>query len=181
MHGTDEKPWRDIERSGGLKPMRRKHIHFATKLPDAMPPLDNAHQARSKPKETAGDKVISGMRNTSTVMIWVDVKRSLEGGVKWWRSENEVVLTEGVGEPRMLGLEWCAWVERRGTGEMLFGEKVESGEVRELEERMDKLGVGLGSGDGVARDEVEGEKAPREITSGEKPGQSAAVKDHWDD
>ncbi|KAL9126616.1 MAG: hypothetical protein Q9175_007889, partial [Cornicularia normoerica] len=85
VHGTDLKSWEDIKRSGGLKPMRRKHIHFATKLPDKMPPLNRDFQSLSRPKEEAVDRVISGMRNTSTIVVWVDVKKSLEGGVKWWR------------------------------------------------------------------------------------------------
>lgn len=151
------------------------------------------------------DKVISGMRSTSTVLIWVDVKRSLAGGVKWWRSENGVVLTEGVGEPKMLRFEWFGWVEVRGSGKVLYGEKVESREVKEMERRMDRLGVGVGVGDeeGVSRGEGGGEKASREkvngekghleIANGEKAPQghdangkkklepAAAVKDNWDD
>lgn len=168
--------------------MRRKHIHFATKLPDKLPPLDREHQSQSRPKEGPIDKVLSGMRLTSTIVIWVDVKKSLEGGVTWWRSENEVVLTEGIGEPKMLGFEWFKWVEKRGSGEILYGEKVESGEVGELERRMDSLRVGLGEGE-----KVDGGKAPQEDVNGEKVlqekkangdkklGPAAAVKDNWDD
>ncbi|KAM0802223.1 phosphotransferase KptA/Tpt1, partial [Usnea florida] len=97
VHGTDNRPWEEIKRSGGLKPMGRKHIHFATKLiEEKMPPLNRDFQSLSKPKEEELDKVISGMRRTSTVMIWVDVKKSLKEGVEWWRSDNGVVLTEGV-------------------------------------------------------------------------------------
>ena len=158
-----------------------------------MPPLDPDFQSRSRPKKEEVDDVISGMRSTSTVFVWVDVRRSLEGGVKWWRSENGVVLTEGIGEPKMLGFEWFGWVERRGSGKILFGEKVESGEVREMERRMDRLSVGLGEGEGVEKDEVEGGQAPRVVEDGKKVlrekvaignetlGPAAAVKDHWDD
>lgn len=194
VHGTNERPWEDIKRSGGMKPMRRKHIHFATKLPEKMPPLDRYFQSRSKPKED-NDIVVSGMRSTSTVFIWVDVKKSLEGGVEWWRSENGVILTEGVGEPKMLGFEWVAWVEKRGTGEILFGEKVESAEVREMERRMERLGVGVGDGDEVDGKKVDGGQAAGEKKGGEKalrvegakggekpgPAAAAAVKDYWDD
>ncbi|KAL9075285.1 MAG: hypothetical protein Q9161_001662 [Pseudevernia consocians] len=180
VHGTDDLPWKRIERTGGLKPMSRKHIHFATKLPDAMPPLDPVFQSRSRPKEE-GDVVISGIRATSTVVIWVDVKASLRAGVQWWRSANGVVLTEGVGEEKMLGLEWCKWAERRGSGEILYGEKVESGDVMELEKRMNRLGVGLGGGEGGSRDMGDGGKAPQEKRSGEKLGQGVMLKDNWDD
>lgn len=193
VHGTDLKPWKEIERSGGLKPMRRKHIHFATKLPDKLPPLDREYQSQSKAKEGPVDKVLSGMRLTSTIVIWVDVKKSLEGGVKWWRSENEVVLTEGIGEPKILGFEWFKWVEKRGSEEILYGEKVESGEVGELERRMDRLRVGLGEGEKADGEKVDGGNAPQEDVNGqkalqekkangdEKLGPAAAVKDNWDD
>ena len=120
----------------------------------------------------------------------MDVKKALEGGVKWWRSENGVILTEGVGEPKMLGFEWVKWVEKRGTGEILFGEKVESGEVGEVERRMDRLSVGLGDGGEGSKGRVDGGQASREKVGGEtveegngdeKPGPAAAVKDYWDD
>ena len=172
--------------------MRRKHIHFATKvLEEKMPPLNRDFQSLSKPKEEEVDRVISGMRRTSTVMIWVDVKKSLKEGVEWWRSENGVVLTEGVGEPRMLGFEWIRWVERRGIPKptVLYGEKVESDDVVKMERKMERLGVG----DGVSRDEgdeekvspgrVDGEKVLREteVDGTEKLETNAAVKDNWDD
>lgn len=60
--------------------------------------------------------IISGMRATASVLIWVDLKRSLKAGaLTWWRSANGVVLTEGDAE-RKVGLEWIERVERRGGG-----------------------------------------------------------------
>lgn len=159
-----------------------------------MPPLNRDFQSLSRPKEEAVDRVISGMRNTSTIVVWVDVKKSLEGGVKWWRSENKVVLTEGMGEPKMLGFEWFKWVERRGNPPtLLYGEKVESGEVQQMERRMDRLGVGLGAAVEVSQDKVDGGKASQGKVRGEKVLQekeangneklepTAVVKDNWDD
>ena len=58
--------------------MTRNHIHFSTGLPD--------------------DKqgIISGMRNDAEILIYVDIKKSLEDEeVRWWISENGVILTEG--------------------------------------------------------------------------------------
>lgn len=188
VHGTDVKRWKDIQQSGGLKPMGRNHIHFATWLPAKMPPLNRDFQSLSKPKKEPGDKVISGMRNTSTVMVWADVKKSLAAGVKWWRSENWVILTEGVGEPKVLGFEFIKWVEVRGTGKILYGSRVESDEVRDMETKMDRLGVGLGDGEEVSQDKVDGEKAPQErvpqekpVNGNDKPESAAALKDRWDD
>lgn len=45
-------------------------------------------------------EVISGMRRDAQLLVYVDVRAALEGegerGMEWWRSENGVVLTEGV-------------------------------------------------------------------------------------
>lgn len=74
--------------SGGLKKMGRNHVHFGTGVPGA-----------------GGEEVVSGMRGDAEVLVHVDVRKSLEEGetlgkegkegLKWWLSENGVVLTEG--------------------------------------------------------------------------------------
>ena len=196
VHGTEKGPWLKIQQSGGLKPMARNHIHFATGLPEKMPKLNEDFQSLSKPRTEREDGVISGMRHDCAIVIWVDLKRSLEGGVKWWRSENGVILTEGLGEPKMLAFEWFQWVETRGQGKpgkVLYGSKVESAEVTELETRMNRLGVGLGDREGVSRNKAEGGEGPQEKVSGgralpekeatgdKKAKPDAAIKDHWDD
>lgn len=114
--------------------MERQHIHFATGLPE---PSKNSRSLKSEsepkaipveptgsiPKDNsteAAQRVISGMRKNAVVMVWVDVKRSMqEGGLKWWKSENGVVLTEGDGKGKV-GLEWVVRVEKRGTGEVIW-------------------------------------------------------------
>lgn len=81
VHGTYWAFYQAIVDSGGLKSMGRNHIHCSTGLPE----------------EKGG--VVSGMRNDAQVLIYVDIKKSLaEGGVKWWVSENGVVLTDGDGD-----------------------------------------------------------------------------------
>lgn len=58
--------------------MGRTHIHFSTGLPGEK------------------EKVVSGMRNDAELLIYIDIKKSLEDGkTLWWVSENGVVLTEG--------------------------------------------------------------------------------------
>jgi len=57
--------------------MNRNHIHFATGL-------------------LGEDGVISGMRHSCTVLIYLDMTKALEAGVKFFKSENGVVLTEGI-------------------------------------------------------------------------------------
>ncbi|GMI58588.1 hypothetical protein ScalyP_jg7302 [Parmales sp. scaly parma] len=79
VHGTNEKNWMQIQNSGGLKKMGRKHVHLA--------------------EGYSSDKgVISGMRSTSTVIIYVDVQKAIHAGLQFFRSENGVILSPGVGE-----------------------------------------------------------------------------------
>lgn len=77
IHGTYFAFYQRIMETGGLQRMGRNHIHFSTGLP-------NDHRA-----------VISGMRNDAEILIYVDIKKSLEDGILWWLSDNGVVLTEG--------------------------------------------------------------------------------------
>ncbi|KAJ0298847.1 hypothetical protein COL5a_011223 [Colletotrichum fioriniae] len=112
VHGTYFAFWKQIEASGGLKRMGRNHVHFATGLP--------------------GDEkgVVSGMRKDAEVLVYVDVERALreDEGIKWWVSENGVVLTEGDGEgvvPCRLFREVVARDEGSGVGVLWKdGEKV---------------------------------------------------------
>ncbi|KAK3357507.1 KptA family-domain-containing protein [Lasiosphaeria hispida] len=81
VHGTYYAFWPRIVASGGLRPMGRNHVHFSTGLPE----------------DEAG--VVSGMRRDAELLIYVDVAASMrEAGIKWWMSDNGVVLTEGAEE-----------------------------------------------------------------------------------
>lgn len=158
VHGTDMAAWMGILKSGGLKKMGRQHMHFATGIPDyhkkAALPKCVPEAAASQSSKEAGDSatddievvgedgtknsalkanvdsdpVISGMRKSATIMIWVDLKRSAEkAGLKWWKSDNGVILTEGDIDG-MLILKWVTRVEKRGTGDILWQqEKVGQG------------------------------------------------------
>jgi len=77
VHGTYYAFYQQIVESGGLRRMTRNHIHFSTGLPDD------------------ANGVISGMRKDAQILVYVDIRKSLVDGVKWWLSENGVVLTEG--------------------------------------------------------------------------------------
>lgn len=81
VHGTYFAFWSRIVESGGLKKMGRNHVHCSMGLPE----------------DEAG--VLSGMRRDAEVLVYVDVRKSLEdGAMTWWVSENGVVLTEGEGD-----------------------------------------------------------------------------------
>ncbi|MDI1486811.1 MAG: hypothetical protein OHK93_006073 [Ramalina farinacea] len=132
VHGTNHARWLQIHRSGHLNRMTRNHIHFARDELRPLPPLlsssagvDEQQQQQQPPAAASrvvqGDEeeVISGMRRDSTVMIWVDVRASMAVGVKWWRSTNDVILTEGL--DGKLPLEFVAWTEKGGGGRCCSG------------------------------------------------------------
>ncbi|KAK9462009.1 phosphotransferase KptA/Tpt1 [Lipomyces oligophaga] len=75
VHGTSIKAWESIRQSG-LSKMKRNHIHLASGLP-------------------GDDGVISGMRNKSQVYIYVDVARAMQDGIRFYKSDNGVILTSG--------------------------------------------------------------------------------------
>ncbi|GAB2272003.1 hypothetical protein Dimus_006829 [Dionaea muscipula] len=75
VHGTYKKNLESILQFG-LKRMTRLHVHFSCGLP------------------TDGE-VISGMRRDVNVLIFLDVNKALEEGMKLYISDNKVILTEG--------------------------------------------------------------------------------------
>lgn len=75
VHGTYKKNLDSILEHG-LKRMQRLHVHFSSGLP------------------TDGE-VISGMRRNVNVLIFLDIRKALEEGMKLYISDNKVILTEG--------------------------------------------------------------------------------------
>lgn len=75
VHGTY---WRFMEsiRKGGLNRMSRKHIHFSF-------------------EQYGSQDTISGMRSDCQVLIHVDVARCLAAGIRFFMSDNKVILSEG--------------------------------------------------------------------------------------
>lgn len=98
VHGTDYKAWLLIKEMG-LSKMARQFIHLAKGLP--------------------GDTgVISGMRKSCSVRIYIDLDKVLADGIKLWLSDNDVILTAGVNgilEPKYFKevhiLKKNAWVK----------------------------------------------------------------------
>ena len=76
IHGTTQEAFRIICKSG-LKPMSRKHVHFAEGLP-------------------GDEKVVSGARWNAQVFIYLDMKRAMEDGMVFYRPKNGVILTKGL-------------------------------------------------------------------------------------
>jgi 2'-phosphotransferase len=72
VHGTTRKVLPSVE-SEGLKKMNRTHIHFASQ-PDAK----------------------SGFRSSSKVLVHIDMARAMLDGIKFFRSTNNVILSDGI-------------------------------------------------------------------------------------
>lgn len=78
IHGTNNAAWSLIAKDPkGINKMNRNHIHFATGL-------------------LGEEGVISGMRYNCTVLIYLDLEKALKDGITFFKSENGVVLSEGV-------------------------------------------------------------------------------------
>ena len=76
VHGTYLKFWDSIWTSG-LSKMQRNHIHFA---------------------ETDGlcdDMVVSGMRASCNLFVYIDFAMAVEEGIKFYKSSNNVVFSPG--------------------------------------------------------------------------------------
>lgn len=92
VHGTYLAFWPAIVAAGGLRPMGRNHVHCSTGLPGDGP---------------AAAAVVSGMRRDAELLVYVDVERSIrEAGMRWWVSDNGVVLTEGDDEGGVVPLRF---------------------------------------------------------------------------
>eukprot|EP01113_Clastostelium_recurvatum_P049315 TRINITY_DN9116_c0_g1_i3.p1 TRINITY_DN9116_c0_g1~~TRINITY_DN9116_c0_g1_i3.p1 ORF type:complete len:342 (+),score=79.58 TRINITY_DN9116_c0_g1_i3:31-1056(+) len=76
VHGTYFKAWPAIKRLG-LSRMKRNHIHMALGVFGA-------------------DHVISGMRRSCELLIFIDLAAALQDGISFLLSDNQVVLTEGL-------------------------------------------------------------------------------------
>jgi 2'-phosphotransferase len=129
VHGTRRSALEAIIASGGLSPMSRRHVHLATGLPSARTP------------------VVSGMRASADVHIWIDLASAHAAGLPFFRAANGVILTPGVrlpsadrsvrpavsvgtaeavatatdGDARLLALEHFASVVDARTGEPIAG------------------------------------------------------------
>jgi 2'-phosphotransferase len=113
LHGTYFAFWPAIEESGGLKVMGRNHIHCSTGTPE--------------------EGVMSGMRKDAELVIEIDVEKSLQDGIQWWKSDNGVLLTEG-GEGGILSTMFFKKVT---------GRRIDVGVLWEEGERLSSLPEGI--------------------------------------
>jgi len=108
VHGTTRNAWESIS-TQGLSKMTRNHIHLAQGI--------------------AGQSVVSGMRSSSQVLIYIDIQKALDAGLKFGVSTNGVVLSEG-DERGFIPPEYFSRVENTD-GSALPGWEGAVGEARE--------------------------------------------------
>jgi len=146
VHGTTHGAWPLIVSSGGLKRMGRTHVHFASGLPAGFKSVTESTADEGESPTAA--PVISGMRNSSSVLVYVDIKKAMDGGINFWKSENGVILSEG-NEEGLIKLEYFKSVEDR-SGDV--GVLVQDGQVvKEFPEEWKSKGTGRRSGKGYGK------------------------------
>ena len=102
VHGTYYKAIENILKEGLCK-MSRQHIHFAIGLPG-----DSGKNKKKKKKFFKKKNffvlkgVISGMRKTCEILIYLDLEKALKDGIQFQKSENGVILSPGVGEKGLI-------------------------------------------------------------------------------
>lgn len=112
------------------------HVHLATGVPPQLREsfklgslnevsgdvaADDGHALEEGKVEAEKEQEVkSGMRNSSSLLIFVNLRKALEAGVEFWVSENGVVLTEGAkpedGKSGVLGVQFFELVVERGGG-----------------------------------------------------------------
>ncbi|KAB8253659.1 KptA family-domain-containing protein [Aspergillus pseudonomiae] len=140
VHGTFHAAWPAILASGGLRSMGRNQVHFATG-PSVQSALEQGAQRTKEVTGDHGEKVISGMRRDAQLLIYIDLRKALAAGCPFWRSENGVILSEGMaveGGKGVVPVEFFdVVVERKhGLGKIWEGGK----EVQALPEELVKQG-----------------------------------------
>ena len=97
VHGTRRDAWTNHISKEGLCRMGRNEIHLAS--------------------EVDSSKVISGMRQSSEILVYVDGRACLERDVPLYRSANGVVLCPGLGPRGVLPTGFFSRVVDARTGE----------------------------------------------------------------
>lgn len=146
VHGTDESAWKLILKGGGLRRMGRNHIHFAAGLPAGFKSLA-ATELSTEEKEAP--PVISGMRKSSTVLIYIDIEAAMASGIKFHLSENGVILSEG-NDKGFLPSDFFKRVEsrKRGGGILMKDGILPEGTVVDFEAWEKEVGGGGKKGGG---------------------------------
>ena len=103
VHGTNYTAWESIQSSGGLHKMQRNHIHFATGIP-------NNNKMDGTKNNNNNNSVISGMRKSCDVYIYINIHKCITDDISIYKSDNGVLLTAGVNDTGILPLHYVSHV-----------------------------------------------------------------------
>lgn len=104
IHGTYYRFWNKIKIEG-LKSMNRNHIHFCC--------TDKIQSLKDKTKK------ISGFRENCEILIYLNSEKSILDGIKFYRSENNVILSSGINNQGIPTKYFLKVVDRK-TGTLNF-------------------------------------------------------------
>lgn len=90
----------DVIKKEGLCRMTRQHIHFAVGLPGE-------------------NGVISGMRSSCQVIIYLDIQSAIKDGITFLKSDNDVILSPGIGDRGLIPPKYFSKIVDAKTGRSL--------------------------------------------------------------
>ena len=102
VHGSYHKSLASILKDG-LSRMSRTHIHFGINVPES-------------------EEVISGMRKSCEVMIFIDILLAIKDGYEFILTDNRVILTEG-NESGYLPIKYITTIIDRKSGAKIYPRK----------------------------------------------------------
>ena len=88
IHGTNHKHFKSITERGLLAGGLNKNVHTNQR----------SHVHFCSPKMRGAGLVRSGYRSGSDMLVFIDFESALRGGIKFWISSNDVILTRGENE-----------------------------------------------------------------------------------
>jgi len=100
VHGTYKHLWAKIL-AEGLSPMSRQHVHFAKGLPGE-------------------DGVISGMRKSCEILIYLDTKALAQDNLEFFESSNGVLLSSGNTEKHIPAKYFHQVLDRTSGNKVIF-------------------------------------------------------------
>jgi len=157
VHGTYWSCWESIK-AEGLKPMGRNHVHFAIHVPNT-------------------GEVVSGMRASCEIFIFLDVRKALGAGLKLYRSSNSVLLSRGF--DGIIPPEFFLRVVQRWQNKQIWPPPSQAPAPKPLGERRVP---GLGPAPAAKGKAKQGQGAPKAAAEAPRPSTpKAEVPMDWED
>jgi len=122
IHGTFWKAWEKIKTSGLKLVQGKQYLHF------------QAGRLGSSTKE-----LVQNFRHNCEVLVYIDLAKALQFGINFWRSSNNVIITQGDNKNRISARFFLKavhispttgeqiWVETLGNDDFVSGNKIIEG------------------------------------------------------